>query len=372
MMSALSLPAALYSRLMSWREAAYSKNWLRRWKPESPCISLGNIRWGGTGKTPLCQWLLRWAKSKNLRPALLTRGYKAQPPTLPYLVHPGSPVDEAGDEPLLLAQGAPWARIVVDPKRIRSGPWAWKQWQPDLFILDDGFQHLSVIRDLNLLLLLPTDLDRDWGKTIPSGPWREGSQALARADAFLIKANDQECLQLQPLIQARLDRFNKPLFAFSYCPCGLSDLHTGQSAPTLKRPYLLVSGVAGPSSVEQTTASLLSTSPAKHFAFPDHHSFSSRDILQILQEAKALNVQDVVCTAKDAVKLKALQHPEMALKWWRLEMEVVFGQPLEGNDYFETWLKSWWEEHHYSMFTGSRSKLIRKDDEPGRARRSDP
>lgn len=346
MISALSIPAALYARLMSWREAAYGKNWLPRWRPPVPCISLGNIRWGGTGKTPLCQWLLRWAKNKNLRPALLTRGYKARPPALPYLVRPGSPAGEAGDEPLLLAQGAPWARIVVDPKRIRSGPWAWQQWQPDLFILDDGFQHLSVIRDLDLLLLLPGDLDRDWGRTIPSGPWREGSQALTRADAFLIKANDQECPQLQPLIQARLSRFNKPLFTFSPRPYGLADLHTDQPATqVLKRPYLLVSAVAGPSSVEQTAASLLSTSPAKHFAFPDHHPFSSRDILQILQEAQSLNVQDVVCTAKDAVKLKALPRPEIALKWWRLDMEVVFGQALEGNDCFETWLASWWEEH---------------------------
>jgi tetraacyldisaccharide 4'-kinase len=339
----LSLPAKLYARLMSWREAAYFRNWLPRWRPPAPCISVGNICWGGTGKTPFCQWLLRWADRRNLRPVLLTRGYKARPAALPYRVRPDSPVDQAGDEPLLLAQAAPGARIVVDPKRTRSGPWAWNRFHPDLFILDDGFQHLPVIRDLDLVLLLPSDLNQNWGRTIPAGTWREGPVALSRADALLIKAEEQECDRLQPLIQSLLGPFDKPLFSFSPQPRRLFDPRTHQQIPTLDRPYLLVSGVAHPASVEQTATALLSAPPSKHLAFADHHSFSHRDILQILQEADSLNVTDVICTAKDAVKLTPLLDQETALHWWRLDVDIVFGQPRTGGEGFDAWLENWWQ-----------------------------
>jgi len=340
----LSLPAKLYAKLMSWREATYSGNRLPRWRPCAPCISVGNIRWGGTGKTPFCQWLLHWAESRNLRPVLLTRGYKAQPPYLPYLVRPDAPVAQAGDEPLLLAQSAPGSHIIVDPKRIRSGPWAWKQFHPDLFVLDDGFQHLPVIRDLDLVLLLPDDVDQDWNKVVPSGPWREGTKALARADVFLIKADEQACIKLRPLIESRLKRFNKPYFFFSLEPCGLTDLSSNQQTQILERPYLLISGVGHPCSVEQTATNLLSATPRKHLAFADHYAFRHRDLHRILHEAQSLKVADVVCTAKDAVKLKPLLSPETALRWWRLNMKIVFGPSPTNQGYFEDWLEKWWEK----------------------------
>lgn len=337
-MSVFSLPAWFYTRLMSWRETAYARGWLQRWRPPAPCISVGNIRWGGTGKTPLCQWLLQWAKTSGLQSVVLTRGYKAAPPGVPFLVRPNSPPGQAGDEPLLLARSAPQARIVIDPRRIRSGPWAWERWQPDLFLLDDGFQHLSVIRDLNLVLLVPDDLHRDWGRTIPVGPWREGPRALARADAFLVKAQPLEFDRLRPLITQRLAGFGKPCFGFTLAPRQLTNLRTGEALHALETPYLLVSGVARPAAVEQSASAFLHSAPATHLVFGDHHGFTQRDIISILQQAHAHDVCDVVCTAKDAVKLDVLLEQETTLRWWQLDLHVRFEERLFADAPFPDWL----------------------------------
>lgn len=337
---------------MSWREAAYARGLLRRWRPPAPCISVGNIRWGGTGKTPLCLWLLHWAQSRNLKCALLTRGYKARPPSRPYLVRPDSSPVHAGDEPLLMAQAAPQARIVVDSQRTRSGPWIWEQWQPDLFLLDDGFQHLPVVRDLDLLLLLPSDLHQDWDRAIPSGPWREGRGALARASALLIKADTRERESLGSLVRSRLAPLEKPLFFFSPQACALSELRSNRHTRTIEHPYLLVSGVARPSSVEQTATAHLSVPPVKHMAFADHHLFTHRDILKIVRKAASMNLRDVICTAKDAVKIKPLLDQDAvlqdtALRWWRLDMEVAFDHLADGHENFAKWLAKWWEKSQH-------------------------
>jgi tetraacyldisaccharide 4'-kinase len=256
-----------------------------------------------------------------------------------------------------MAQAAPQARIVVDPKRIRSGPWIWKQWQPDLFLLDDGFQHLSIIRDLDLLLLLPSDLDQDWDQTIPSGPWREGCQALARASALLIKADARERECLDPLVRSRLDPLRKPslpLFSFSLQVCALSELGSDRQTQTLDHPYLLVSSIADPSSVEQTAITHLSAPLVKHMAFADHYPFSRGDILEIYRQAASMNLRDVVCTAKDAVKIKPLLGQDTTLRWWRLDMEVAFDRPFDhlgdGHENFANWLSKWWETSAFAAF----------------------
>ena len=142
---------------------------------------MGNISWGGTGKTPVVGWLLGWAAQKKLKAVVLSRGYKGKPPALPFLVEAcGSPL-ESGDEPLMLAKLFPGASVLVDPVRSRAVRFAEKTLSPGLFVLDDGFQHLGVSRDLNILLLTPDDLGAGWNRVIPGGTWRENSGALADA-----------------------------------------------------------------------------------------------------------------------------------------------------------------------------------------------
>ncbi len=177
----------VYGMIMARRAGRYEDGEYQQFRPKCPCISVGNIGSGGSGKTPLADWLLKWAKSQGLKTVLLTRGYGAKPSELPYLVRENSPVVEAGDEPLMLAAGNPEARVVVDPVRKRSGKWATDEFGPDLMVLDDGFQHMAVQRDLDFVLLTSDDFTCGWNKVIPRGTWREDVQALRRADVFLLK-----------------------------------------------------------------------------------------------------------------------------------------------------------------------------------------
>lgn len=344
-MRLLAPPAALYRALMALRAAAYVRGVFSAWRPPRPCISVGNIRWGGTGKTPVCAWLLDWAAQSNKQCVLLTRGYRAHPPRLPFLVEPDASPHEAGDEPLLLARSNPAARIVVDPKRARAGKWAWDAWQPDLFLLDDGLQHMAVARDVNLALLTPQDLDTDWNRIVPSGPWREGFSALARADAFLIKLPDLGMINtpLRERITQRLGTYEKPIFFFTPHPLRLTNLRTGDHRDALPSEaegrYTLFSGVADPLSVEHTASDFLGSKPVRFDAFADHHPFSAKDISRLTQKAKAAHTDHLVCTAKDAVKVREVLPQEQALLWWSLDMTVRFAPFTTSAQRFEDWLK---------------------------------
>ena len=355
-MRLLSPPAALYRALMALRAAAYARGVFSAWRPPRPCISVGNVRWGGTGKTPVCAWLLDWAAENNKQCVLLTRGYRAHPPRFPFLVEPDASPHEAGDEPLLLARSNPAAKIVVDPKRTRGGKWAWATWQPDLFVLDDGLQHMAVARDVNLALLTLQDLDTDWNKVVPSGPWREGPSALSRADAFLIKLPDPGMVTpaLRQRITTRLGDREKPIFFFAPRPLRLTNIRTGERRNDLPpqagqngQRYLLFSGVADPLSVEHTASNFLGRKPVRFDAFADHHPFSAKDVARLAQKATTANTDHLVCTAKDAVKIRdvlpqeqeANRDPLQVPHWWSLDMSVRFAPFTTDALRFEDWLE---------------------------------
>ena len=114
----------LYRRILAARRAKWENEGSPAFRPACPCVSVGNIAWGGTGKTPVVDWLLGWSEVRGLRAVVLSRGYKAQPPELPLHVSPSRTPGEAGDEPLMLALEHPSAAVMVDPDRRRSGRWA--------------------------------------------------------------------------------------------------------------------------------------------------------------------------------------------------------------------------------------------------------
>lgn len=333
-----------YALAMRLRE----RRWLDgddRWRPPAPCISVGNISMGGSGKTPLCDWLLGWAESRGLAPVLLTRGYKAKPKRLPYVVEPGSRPEQAGDEPLMLARAHPGARVVVDPVRKRSGPYAWERFKPDLFVLDDGFQHLAVERDLDLVLLHPEDLTNGWDRVFPAGMWREGKAALDRASAFCIKASTPAFATLAPFIENRLGELGKPVFPFEIVPRGLVGLADGERTADLGgRPYLLATGVGLPAQVAATAAGFLGYPPAGVMFFPDHHAFTAGDVRRILARAEALDCKRVLVTPKDAVKLQGLATPEMLT----MELSLSFSPGLFTPQSLPQFIEHFWNSRHTS------------------------
>lgn len=327
---------------MRLREIRYAKRLLRfPYRAGCPVVSVGNISWGGTGKTPLVDYLLDHTAQRRLRTAVLTRGYKAAPPELPFPVSNEDDPNQAGDEPLMLARRHPDTLVLVDPKRSRAAAWAEKNAAPHLLFLDDGMQHLAIERDLDLVLLRPDDMLENWNRVLPAGTWREGKKALERADAFLMKADEQTLASLLPVIEKRLKPFNRPFFSFDLKPVGLTKLMPfGKTLPETMpdlggEAYTFLCGTGNPSQVKQTAEALLKRPPAKELLFLDHHAYTGTDA----EKAASFGLP-IVCTAKDAVKLTPLLSSFDGVPVWILDVRAVFGPSL----FTPVTFGEWWKE----------------------------
>lgn len=338
----------LYARLMGLRACAYKKGLLKSQKPTNFCVSVGNIAWGGSGKTPIADWLLTWARQKGLTSALLSRGYGGESEERPLLVKAHTTVEASGDEPLMLARRHHEAYILADPKRRRALDWVQAQTTANFIVLDDGMQHLAIERDLNLILLRLSDLEENWGKVIPGGEWREGVCALKRASAFLLRLSPEDFKKEEERIRTRLSQFAKPIFSFSLRPCGLSPLGEkaekihgpGGLLPGLNgHPYALCTGVGSPESVLESAKTLLGSEPGHSFIYPDHHKFTAQDLKKM-----ATTGRPIVMTAKDAVKIQALLLQESTAECYVLESEVLFGPRVATGPDFPAWLEERWHE----------------------------
>ena len=348
-------PLALgYGQLMQLRRRAYGQGLLSSFKSSVPTVSVGNISWGGTGKTPIVNWILAWAANKNLRAVVLTRGYKAHPPCAPFLVQQNSNPSEAGDEPLMLARKNPAAKILVDPKRSRAAQYAQKYLQPDLFVLDDGYQHLALGRDKNIVLLNAYDLTEGWNQVIPAGTWRETKTALKAADVFLLRTEGPRPDQLEPsnsspeellaLAKAKLPA--KPIFPFCFRNVALQSLNnpTQQVTNLTGRPYNLFCGVGSPASVLHSCQAFLGYPAQNFYSFPDHHNYTLPDLERLC--APGL---DLLCTEKDAVKLCKLiaSRPSEftpGCSIWVLQLDVEFPAIANGLTFAD-----WWENSFASI-----------------------
>jgi len=356
----LLLPAgALYAQAMRLRRWLYERGALSVWRPPCPSISVGNIGWGGSGKTPLCGHILRWAGKHEEHGVVLTRGYGAKPRRLPLLVTPGANPDECGDEPLLLAKTHRLARIVVDPRRNRSGPWACERFDPDFVLLDDGFQHLPVARDIDLVLLTPLDLAEGWDRVCPAGTWREGPTALTRATAFCVKVVPGKQPGLQANIEELLGRYGRPVYTFALKPKAVARLDGSARAGDLGgEDYILASGIADPAQAGATAAKLLGREPLQILPFRDHHPFSQADVARIREAAKAANNAHVLVTPKDAVKLRRLEGTD---QFWTLRTEVRFGPQFFTDVSFDDWFGARFEElaaHYRQAFREAMQKEL--------------
>ena len=340
--------AGPYARLMRERRARYSDGRSASFRPACPCVSVGNIAFGGTGKTPLVSALLALTQEEGLRTVVLSRGYKGKPGPEPLVVTPETPVERSGDEPLMLARAFPDVPVIVFPRRAVSARLALERFAPDLILLDDGMQHLAVARDRDIVLLRPEDLAEDWNRVIPSGPWREGESALGAASAFAVKASAETFARLVPLAERRLARFQKPLFSFSLEATGLEPL-TPESGNAPQRdgsaPYLLISGVGNPAGVEATATAFMGVPPVRHIVFADHHPFGDADIRAVA--GSIAEPLPVLCTAKDAVKLRPLAAAFGPRPVWVLRAAAAFGPALFTDlDFAGWWRRQWTAMRH--------------------------
>jgi len=268
-----------------------------------PVVSIGNLHWGGAGKTPLVAAIAGHLRDGGWRVAILSRGYRSagrgvrvvstgEGPLLGPLV--------AGDEPVLLAGELPGVAVVVDPDRYQAGRHALERLdpEPDVFLLDDGFSHLRLHRDLDLLVF-PANDPFAGGRLPPSGRLREPLASAARADAVLLSGG-------RPGQGAALARALAP-FGFSG-PGFASPVEAGSarrvSEETLGQAtkVLLVSAIARPERFRQTVEAA-GYEVVGDLRFPDHHAYPDRTLERVRAAFESTGAEVVLTTTKDRVKL---------------------------------------------------------------------
>ena len=323
-----AMPALLYRGGVALRGWLFRMGLFHTYRAPVAVISVGNLLVGGTGKTPMVDYLLQEAKRAGRRPACLTRGYgRRSKARLTRLVgraadgdHPAGPGEggeidprTVGDEPAMLARRHPGIPIYIGAHRRESARLAPLWDGVDLLLLDDGYQHLSLHRDLNIALVDAIH-GLGNGRMLPLGPLREPLAALSRADAVLItKANlgDSEALQSR---LARLVAPGTPIWRCDYLPTQVTRLdgrHRLEPGALAGREVSVICAIAQPAGLVRTLADLGATVTDLK-ALPDHHDFSGEE-LAALEASMAREIPSSsngppghlwLMTEKDAVKFR--------------------------------------------------------------------
>lgn len=297
---------SLYRRVVTRRRQRFLAGDPPAFRPAVPVVVVGNLTVGGTGKTPLILWLIEHCRARGLRVGVVSRGYGAQPPALPWRVRADQTARQAGDEPLMIVQRSGVA-LMVDPDRPRAVQALLAAEPLDLILCDDGLQHYRLARDLELVLI---DAARGLGngRCLPAGPLREPVERLESVDACLFNG-------------AAADTADG--FAFNLRPSALINLATGERrALDLWPAGQALHALAGIGNPERffATVEALNWRPVRH-PFADHAEYSAAD----LQFTPPL---PLLMTEKDAVKCRAFASTDS----WYLAVE---GQPSPA---FVRWL----------------------------------
>lgn len=276
---------------------------------EQPVLSIGNLHWGGGGKTPVTAAVARHLRDQGRRLAILSRGYGRKDSQLRVVSRGRGPmvsVETAGDEPFLLASELEGVSIVVGPDRARAAHFALEHLDPEpqIFLLDDGFSHLRLHRDLDLLVFPASD-PLAGGRLLPAGRLREPLASVRYAHALLLTGAPQGDLD-GSILASSLRRFGFEGPGFD-CPSAatLVPADGDRLRADAHRRCLLVSAVARPESVRET-AEGLGLEIVDHLVFRDHHSYPKASLERIRRRARELDskVDSLVTTSKDRVKLE--------------------------------------------------------------------
>ena len=317
--------ASLYKAGVRLRYAMYESGFKKKRCLDCPVISIGNLAVGGAGKTPMAVWLAKMLVEKGLRPVVISRGYKGTLGSQAAVVSDGRDAfldaKTCGDEPYMMAMEKDFP-VVVGQDRYEAGLLALKIFVPDVMILDDGFQHLKLARDLNIVLLDYRDPLGN-GRMLPAGRLRETlCMAEKRLDAVVFTRCPPNAFQQEPLQKPGSRSFangiikklpSVPVFFSKHEPfvaqwlsAGKDDCKDACQSQCLKgKRAVLFSGLARNDSFAQSVQDL-GVYIADHFEFHDHYRYDEPDFKGILNRAKALKVDLILTTQKDWVKVSPL------------------------------------------------------------------
>lgn len=314
----------VYAVIVQVRTWCYQAGALRRRRLPVPVLSVGNLTLGGTGKTPTVIQIAALLQQFGKRPAVVSRGYGRRDESTVQTVSDGTSIltsiGEGGDEPVLIAQRLAGVPVVVGSDRYQAGAYALSRFNSDVIVLDDGFQHMGLRRDLDIVLLNGAD---PFGKDLlfPAGILREPLSSLRRAQLVLITHAD--AVRDLTALTSRIRRYcAAPIFTSRYAPRDIVHVATGESRPLAAlrgTATLAFSGIARPASFVSLLAGIGADIRSERH-YPDHHAFTKADLAGLYQQAVDTGAVMIITTEKDAVRLQEM-NPE-GIWALRVELEV--------------------------------------------------
>ncbi len=312
----------------------YEKGLFRQNSFPVPVISIGNLVLGGTGKTPTVSHLANLLIQHGHHPAIISRGYGGKAKLKANVVSDGHTLylapEQAGDEPYMLAETLPGVPILTGTKRFHPCRMAVENYNVDVLILDDGFQHLAIKRDIDIVLFDGTDLAGN-KRIFPGGVLREPESALHRCHAFMITGiNDKNKELAERFGESLKIRFkSKPVFFATLGRLSLRCPDNNSAGVCAEGPFFAFCGIANPSRFQESLNSM-SIQQSGFLALPDHVCYSQAMMTDICIQAVTSGAKKLVTTQKDFVKLKKFDSTLL-----RHVVEIGF-QPEKSFDLFVT------------------------------------
>lgn len=324
------LPAScIYRFVVFIRNKLYDWRWLKIRKIHSKVICIGNLTVGGSGKSVIVGYLANILKKRRRKVVILSRGYKRDSSGTVIVTNgkrllTGS--KKAGDEPYFLARRLKTIPVIVDEDRYRGSLSAYLHFKPDYILLDDGFQHRRLYRDWNIVTV--NALSAFYNRyLLPAGPFREPLSALKRADFIWVtqfnRAKDWK--RTKTIIRKFTD---KPFILSNYEPEKLIQIPSERVIPldfVFDKKILIFSGIANPEGF-MTTIRALQPSAIETLEFPDHHEYKDHDFEAIDEKAKSSNVDIIITTEKDFVRLPTDIRLSKPLFYLEIKLKIIEGE----------------------------------------------
>ncbi|RPI55696.1 MAG: tetraacyldisaccharide 4'-kinase [Deltaproteobacteria bacterium] len=328
----------VYSAIMKARAWAYRRGYLATRRLSCPVISIGNLSFGGTGKTPHVLAVASWLKSRGISPAVVSRGYGGRAGRGPLVVSDGTGVlvspQDAGDEPVMMAEALSGIPVVVGSDRYAVGKLALERFGVQAIVLDDGFQHMALFRDIDIVLLPAINFfGTRW--VFPGGDLREPVSAIFRATAILLTRAETLSFADQEIGRRELQTMvtGRPVFLSEMRATRFLSMEGEAKTPdTLAgEPLFAVCALAGPEFFFKILENIEADLKGK-VAFPDHYSYKRNDLSKLMAQAGKQGAKALVTTHKDRVKIEPIlrelaANGEKPMPVWVLEIEA---RPEEG------------------------------------------
>lgn len=347
LLSGLSLGETLYSFGLNMWLSFYHTGHVHQHKLHAFTISVGNITAGGTGKTPFVQYLARHLGRRGEKVAVLSRGYRGAFEKKGGIVSDGKHLQmsakQAGDEPYLLAKTLPGVVVAVGSNRSESGKKVEKLYEPTVVLLDDGFQHWALRRDIDIVLI-DAQAPFSNGRMLPRGLLREPLENIERADIFVITKADNISHERLEEVKEVLHHFREraPILVTAHRPGQMVPyaVWRNDGPPQAEVPQRVVTmcALGRPESFEATVRAT-GARVAGSIRLPDHHEYKAENIRRAMAFLRDEKADAIVVSEKDAVKInESMLTPEVPLYVLPMKMEM-----LEGEDAFWEYIYDEWE-----------------------------